>query len=104
MTKIAVLLATYNRKETTLSCLNSLYSQRTDGTIRLDVYVTDDASTDGTPEAVKEHFPQVNLFKGSGSLFWAGGMRYTWNKALKSKADYYLLLNDDTILNDTAID
>lgn len=103
MMKIAVLLATYNRRDKTISCLNSLFHQTMDNGILLEVYITDDASSDGTPEAIKDKFPTVNLLKGSGSLFWAGGMRNTWAEALKSKPDYYLLLNDDTILNDTAV-
>lgn len=101
--KIGVLLATFNRKEKTLSCLKSLYGQKSVDDIDLDVFLTDDASTDGTIEAVKAEFPLINVFNGSGSLFWAGGMRNSWNEALKTEPDYYLLLNDDTILKDTAI-
>lgn len=101
--KISVLLATYNRKDKTIACLESLYRQHLDEGIHLNVFLTDDASSDGTAEEVKKRFPQVNVFNGTGSLFWAGGMRYTWNEALKSGADYYLLLNDDTLLDRSAI-
>ncbi len=103
MIKIAVLLATYNRRDKTLTCLQSLFNQQLKDDTLLEVFLTDDASADGTPQMVQEKFPSVNLFKGSGSLFWAGGMRNTWKEALKSRPDYYLLLNDDTILNDNAI-
>ncbi|MGF7081514.1 glycosyltransferase family 2 protein [Mucilaginibacter sp. UYCu711] len=103
MIKISVLLATFNRKEKTLSCLNSLFAQELGTDITFDVFLTDDNSTDGTPNMIRKQFPVVNLFEGSGSLFWAGGMRNTWNEALKFKPDYYLLLNDDTILNHDAI-
>lgn len=101
--KIAVLLATYNRKSQTLSCLVNLFNQQVAKGITLEVFLTDDASTDGTAEAVAREFPSVHLLKGSGSLFWAGGMRHTWNEALKSNADHYLLLNDDTLLTKEAI-
>ncbi len=101
--KIAVLLATFNRKKQTLSCLKSLFSQQIDGEAELKVFLTDDASSDGTAEAVQREFPAVHLLKGSGALFWAGGMRNTWTEALKFKADYYLLLNDDTLLVPQAI-
>ena len=101
--KIAVLLATFNRREKTLACLESLYKQIfTEGT-SFDVFLTDDSSSDGTPEAVKSSFPSVNIFRGSGSLFWAGGMRNSWREALKTNPEYYLLLNDDTVLNPLAI-
>ncbi len=101
--KIAVLLTTYNRKEKTLRCLQSLANQIFASDIMLDIYLTDDNSSDGTASAVKEHFPFVNLYGGTGSLFWAGGMRATWKQALKFKHDYYLLLNDDTYLFETAV-
>lgn len=100
---IAVLLTTFNRKQKTLSCLQSLEKQQLPDDVILNIYLTDDNSADGTPAAVKSAFPNVNVYNGNGSLFWAGGMRYTWRQALASNADYYLLLNDDTLLKDTAI-
>lgn len=101
--KIAVLLATFNRREKTISCLKNLYDQSLPANVELNVFLTDDASSDGTQEAIKEEFPQVNLFSGSGSLFWAGGMRNSWTEAKKHDYDFYLLLNDDTLLRFDAI-
>ncbi len=101
--KIAILLATFNRREKTLSCLSSLVKQKNIDHVEFDVFITDDASTDDTVEAVINEFPFVNIFKGSGSLFWAGGMRNSWNEARKTAPDQYLLLNDDTILDELAI-
>jgi GT2 family glycosyltransferase len=64
----------------------------------IEVFLVDDGSTDGSGEDVKKEFPQVNIIKGNGNLFWAGGMRLAWQEALKEDLDFYLLLNDDTIL------
>jgi GT2 family glycosyltransferase len=100
---IAVLLTTYNRKQKTISCLESLQRQKLSEGVILNTFLTDDASSDGTAEAVKYTFPSVNIFRGSGSYFWAGGMRNSWKEALSSNADYYLLLNDDTVLTENAI-
>ena len=102
--EIAVLLATFNRKEKTIACLRTLYAQKFSTEVKIDVYLTDDASIDGTKEAVKKEFPQVMIFVGSGSLFWAGGMRNSWQKALNAQPDYYLLLNDDTALEQNAVE
>lgn len=99
---IAVLLATFNRREKTLSCLESLYEQALPEGITLSVFLTDDNSSDGTRDALRAKYPQVKIFKGSGSLFWAGGMRNSWGEALKADPDYYLLLNDDTLLEKDA--
>lgn len=101
--KIAALLATYNRKAKTLTCLESLSRQDLPKSTRIEVFLTDDASSDGTSEAVRANFPHVNIFNGSGSLFWAGGMRNSWGEALAHQPDYYLLLNDDTVLTADAV-
>jgi len=100
---IAVLLATFNRKEKTLICLERLRAQILPPGVSLKIFLTDDNSSDGTPEAIKAQYPEVILFKGTGSLFWAGGMRNTWTMALSSNADYYLLLNDDTVLRSDCV-
>lgn len=96
--KIAVLLTTYNRREKTLACLQSLYAQQLNENVTIEVFLTDDASQDGTAEAVRQLYPDVHVLDGTGSLFWAGGMRFTWKRALLSNPHYYLLLNDDTLL------
>jgi GT2 family glycosyltransferase len=57
----------------------------------------DDASSDGTAKMVKNKYPGVHIIRGTGSLFWAGGMRLAWQTALESKEEYdgFLLINDD---------
>lgn len=98
MQSIAVLLTCFNRKDKTLSALKCLYQayESVAESISLAIYLTDDGSTDGTSEAVKESYPEANILPGTGELFWAGGMRNSWNAALNKDYDGYLLLNDDT--------
>ncbi len=97
--KIAVLLTCFNRKDKTIACLKSMYNAEWPGNFSTKVYLVDDGSTDGTADAVKEAFPQVQVIRGSGSLFWAGGMRMAWNTARSEDTfDAYLLLNDDVEL------
>lgn len=100
---IAVLLTTYNRREKTVACLKSLRAQTLPANVRLQVFLTDDASKDGTPEAVRSIYPDAYIFHGNGSLYWAGGMRNTWREAMKHNPDGYLLLNDDTVLKPQAV-
>lgn len=101
--RIAVLLTTFNRKEKTISCLESLYAQQLPADVAFEVFLTDDGSKDGTADAVKKTFPEVHVFHGNGSLFWAGGMRNSWKQAIQHEFDYFLLLNDDTVLHENAI-
>lgn len=104
MLKIAVLLTVHDRQEKTLNCLRALMKQDLPDGYALDVYLTDDGCTDGTPEAVAEEFPEVTIIKGDGNLFWNRGMFYAWETASKTyDYDYYLWLNDDTILFGNAL-
>jgi len=101
--RIAVLLTTFNRKQKTLKCLKNLYNQKLPENISFDVHLTDDGSSDRTGGAVTFYYPEVNVYYGSGHLFWAGGMRNSWRNALEGNYDYYLLLNDDTLLKENAL-
>ena len=60
--------------------------------------------SDGTTEAVRKNYPKVNVLQGTGELYWAGGMRNSWNAALKGNYDGYLLLNDDTEIYTNALE
>lgn len=99
MIRIAALLTTYNRKEKTLRCLTSLYSLKMPDSMILDVFAVDGGSSDSTPEAIGTSFLDVSVSVHPG-LFWAGGMIQAWKDALASGVpfDYFLLVNDDTVL------
>ena len=97
--RIAVIMTCHNRCNTTVSCLQALYKQQEN----FQVYLVDDGSSDGTSEAVKQNFPEINLLHGDGNLFWAGGMRVAFGKAIEEDYDYYVWLNDDTILSENAL-
>ena len=99
--KIAVLMTVYNRKEKTIQCLRALQEtwRPFANQIDLDVFITDDASTDGTSQAVlAEHLPfPIHILEGTGQLFWNGGMILAWQAAIEAGGyDGYLWLNNDT--------
>jgi GT2 family glycosyltransferase len=94
---IATLITCFNRKQKTLDCLAALID-RSVGTAVTSIYLVDDGSTDGTAAAVRAAYPQVQIVQGDGQLFWNGGMRLAFATALERDYDYYLWLNDDTIL------
>jgi len=96
--RIAVLITCHNRRETVLICLDALKNQKSIDDVSLQVYLVDAGSTDGTAEAVRERFPDVNLIPRNDNLFWCGGMRVAFEEAVKGDYDYYMWLNDDTTL------
>jgi GT2 family glycosyltransferase len=103
MPTIAVLITCHNRREKTLACLDAFSVSQTLSDVSFQVYLVDDGSNDGTGAAVTAQFPAVKIIVGDGSLFWNGGMRVAFSAALQERFDYYLWLNDDTILYPTAL-
>ena len=98
MYKIAVAMACHNRKETTLRCLASLFSQDALVHTDLDVFLMDDGSSDGTAESVGTLYQQVRLLFGNGTLYWNGSMYLALTEALNEAYDFHLWLNDDVRL------
>ena len=71
---------------------------------QLDIFLVDDDSNDGTSDAIKIQFPNVNIIKGNGNLFWNRGMHLAWGNAInKNDYDFYIWLNDDTVIYDYCI-
>ena len=62
-----VLFTVFNRKDKTLCCLERLYAQLPIEGCQLDVFLTDDGCTDGTPGAVAARFPNVSIVRGAGA-------------------------------------
>ncbi|WP_366009817.1 glycosyltransferase family 2 protein [Maribacter sp.] len=102
---ISVLLTCHNRKMKTYSCLQALSKCTLDDNFELKIFLVDDGSTDGTTDYLQGKFENLHIIQGSGDLFWAGGMRKAWKFANEHEknTDYYLLLNDDTIVFEDTI-
>ncbi|PIB39113.1 glycosyltransferase family 2 protein [Maribacter sp. 4G9] len=57
-----------------------------------DIYVADNASTDGSIEFLKQHYPNIHIVQNSAN----GGFAKGYNDALRNvQADIYCLLNSD---------
>lgn len=95
---VSVIIVSYNTKDLTRNCLNSLY-EKTQG-VNFDVFVVDNDSQDGSCEMIKTEFPQVKLIESKENL----GFGRANNLAIKqSNAEYVFLLNTDTLLINNAI-
>ena len=99
--RVTVLMATFNRRQHTLRCLESLLQRNHQVALR--VVLVDDCSSDGTAAAVRVAFPGVTVVNGSGELYWAGGMRVAFEQTKDKPYEYLLWLNDDVTLTTGAI-
>jgi len=93
MTRVAAVVLSWNGREDTLACLRSLEGED------VDVIVVDNASTDGTAEAVTG----VELIRNDRNLGYAGGMNVGIQAALERGADAVLLLNNDVTVEPGAV-
>jgi len=103
MRRTVALLTCHNRRDKTVACLAALFGGERPADAALEVLLVDDGSTDGTASAVTAQFRDVQVLQGDGNLYWAGGMRLAFGEALKKDYDFYLFLNDDTILERGAL-
>lgn len=104
--QVTVLFTCFNRKDQTVSCIETLTSGNSQ--IQFDFVVVDDNSTDGTVEALQDLSDriEIEIIKGSGGLFYSGGMRLGMDYILKRtrSANYLLLVNDDVVFFDNCIE
>lgn len=72
--------------------------------IVLSIVIFDDASSDGTPEAIRIDHADAMLVRGDGTAYWNGGLYLAWKDALNLAVDGYLWLNDDVELYDDSLE
>ncbi|GHT84197.1 hypothetical protein FACS1894137_06940 [Spirochaetia bacterium] len=100
---VAILMTCYNRIAKTLECLNNSYKSKIPDNIKFTIYLVDDNSPDQTGKIVKERYSDIVVIQGTGSLYWNRCMRLAWeNACIAYDYDFYLWLNDDTIIEPDA--
>jgi GT2 family glycosyltransferase/glycosyltransferase involved in cell wall biosynthesis len=97
---VYAIVLTWNSGTDALACLASLVEQDYSN---LRVLVVDNASHDGTLQAIAARFPQADLLQLDQNHGYAGGNNFGIGRALLAGASYVLLLNPDTIVERTAV-
>lgn len=87
----------WNQKEDSLECLQKLSQSREPG-IELQLAVVDNASTDGSPEAIRKNFPEVTLRINASNRGAAGGRNDLFQCFLQTGADYLMILDPDVFI------
>ena len=100
------IILSYNGKQLTLDCLASVLELEYSN---FAIMLVDNASSDGSVEAIRSIFSKeiasgkIVLFANTMNLGFAGGnnqgMRYAYEKG----AEYILLLNNDTVVDNTLL-
>jgi GT2 family glycosyltransferase len=89
--KTFAIVVTHNAKKWCDKCLGSLKESE----VAVQTIVIDNASTDGTAEYIKSHFPEIHLIESNTNLGFARANNIAIKYSLEHDADYFFLLNQD---------
>lgn len=96
--QLSVIIVSYNVRYYLVQCIDSVVRATTGMTA--DIWVVDNASTDGSVEYARRFFPQVHYIENSENV----GFARANNQAIRlSAGEYVLLLNPDTIVSEDAL-
>jgi GT2 family glycosyltransferase len=96
---VTVNILAYNRREELRTTLGKVTGELTYPADRLEIIVTDNASTDGTSDMLAREFPHVTLIRNERNEGIAG-----WNRGFeRGRGDYFLVLDDDCYITGDAL-
>lgn len=101
MNPIGVVICNYNKRDFVLECIRSVWESKVHN---FDIYMVDNASTDGSVEAVKKEFgDRVTILENKENLGGSGGFN-TGLRVVKDKGyRYFMCLDDDAQVDENAI-
>ena len=95
---ISIIFVNYKTKDLTINAINSVI-EKTEG-LEYEIFVVDNNSQDGSIEAIKQKYPNINIIKNVVNA----GFGAANNLAIKqAKGKYILCLNTDILLVNNAI-
>lgn len=95
--ELVISIVTWNSKELIRECLTSLRKFVNPETTR--VVIIDNASADGTPQVIRNEFPEVDLIESGGNLGFGRAHNLI---ATHSTEPFVLFLNPDTVFVEAA--
>lgn len=98
--KLSIIVVSFNTREITIECLRSVFREA--GQTSFELIVLDNASSDGSADAIREEFgSRLRLISSLDNFGFAVGNNVAIREA---KGEFILLLNPDTVVLDGAID
>lgn len=96
MKEIAIVLVDWNGVEVTRNCLDSLKKLMPSPLYSVEILLVDNASSTPVKALLQDEYPHVHYFRNESNLGFTGGNNEGIRHAIYRKADYILLLNNDT--------
>ena len=102
ITKLATIIVTWNKLSDVCSLLEDINKLELHD-IELDIYVVDNASTDGTQDYIEQYYPKVKVLQTGSNLGGSGGFSHGLQVVSKLEYDYLWLLDNDVRLDTLAL-
>lgn len=98
---LSIIVVSFNTRELTEACLQSIFREVHKRTITTEVIVIDNASTDGSLELLQQHFPGVKLLAQTSNVGFAAANNLG---VAHARGRYVLFLNSDTEVHEGALE
>lgn len=96
---LTIVVVSYQTRDMTLACIRSVIEQTS--TTSYEIIIFDNASADGSTDAIRCSFPDITLIASDENLGFARANNIA---AARARGQRLLLLNPDTVVLDHAID
>lgn len=101
MKQIGIVICNYNKKNDALACIRSILESKFQD---YDIYVVDNASTDGSAEAIRNAYgEQVTLLVNQKNLGGSGGFNTGLRDAFQKGYPYLMCVDNDALLDENAV-
>lgn len=97
MKKVSIVVLHYKGKEFTSQCLDSIKKLQADG-FKIETIVVNNNPQENLKD-LEKRFPDFLFLETGRNLGFTGGNNFGIKRALKDRADYVFLVNNDTILD-----
>lgn len=87
----SIILLSYNSKDDLVECIQSLEKQTY---INYEIIIVDNASTDGTPEFIRNNYPHIRLIETGSNIGYPAGNNIGFKH---TNGEYIVILNPDTV-------
>ncbi|MFM2062291.1 MAG: hypothetical protein RLZZ507_1961 [Cyanobacteriota bacterium] len=100
--KVAAIIVTWNKIKDVCSLIEDTNKLDLNG-IYLDIFVVDNASSDGTQAYLEEHYPQIQVLQTGENIGGSGGFSHGMKFLSNLNYDYIWLLDNDVRLDYQAL-
>ena len=103
MIDVAVIIVSWNVRDYLADCLRAVCTDMYQSGLTGEIWVVDNASTDGTVSLLEDLYPQVHVIANRNNPGFGAANNQGMRAAREKSARFYFLLNPDTLVRPGAV-